>query len=676
MSLEKFPNSFLNFSEQDVKGEEERFYRFKSFRLNVEERRLTRDNFPVPLTPKAFDVLVALIERSGHLVEKDELLRIVWADSFVEEINVARIVHTLRKTLGENENGYKFIETVAKKGYRFVAEVEEVCEPTAPKSTNGKSDFLFAAENSAEAIFEEQSPETIAATKTPQTDFQILPTAADKTVAPPVHNQKRATRIVLFTVGFASAVFLLLLLSFNWQSKSSFDPNEAKSIAVLPLKSLTTEKRDAIYELGVAGSLIFKLGAAKNLVIRPLSATQNYVDAKKDAIAIGKEQQVDFVLASNYQIADGKIRVTSELINVSSGAVEESFRDEQSVSDSFAAQDAITANISKSLLKRLNREPNNLAPKRYTNNDAAYRDYLTGAALTDKRNKKDAEKAVEHLQKAVELDPNYALAYARLANAHSAIAVFGGDNHEEYLKARAAIEKALAIDENQAEAHALLGEMKLSYEWDFDGAERALKKAVALDPNSTVAHRIYALYLNSMGRFDESIAEAKIAIDLEPASVLNHKNYAQFLYFARRYDEAAAQAERTVEMDRNFRVTYGWLINSYKMKGEDDKAFECFLRSPLIAIDNPEKIQMWKEIYAKSGWRGINEQKLQEASDWQKPQLYAELGDKEQAIVSLEKNFSDNQRGWAWTTIKNDPRYDSIRSDPRFEAIVKRIGLK
>jgi DNA-binding winged helix-turn-helix (wHTH) protein len=169
MYLEISPSFLLNFSECEMNGEEKIFYQFKSFRLDVDERQLLHNDLPVSLTPKAFDVLTVLVERNGHLVEKDELLRNVWSDSFVEEANVARIVHTLRKVLGEDENGNKFIETVAKKGYRFVAEVDEVRELITQKFTNGNQSSIAIAEN----FFE-----TTAAEKLPETEFQTLPPAS------------------------------------------------------------------------------------------------------------------------------------------------------------------------------------------------------------------------------------------------------------------------------------------------------------------------------------------------------------------------------------------------------------------------------------------------------------------------------------------------------------------
>jgi DNA-binding winged helix-turn-helix (wHTH) protein/tetratricopeptide (TPR) repeat protein len=589
MSLEISPIFLLNFSEREMNGEAKHFYQFKSFRLNVEERQLLRDGDAVSLTPKAFDVLAALVERGGHLVEKDELLRIVWADSFVEEANVARIVHTLRRVLGEDDNGNKFIETVAKKGYRFVARVDKVREQAAQKSTNGNHNF---------SSIDEKPFETPVGEKSSETELQIPLSAIDKIVAPPASEQKPTMRLTLVGVVFLCAVFLVILLSFNRQPEFSVKPNDVKSIAVLPLKPLTAENRDSIYELGIADSLILKLSLAKGIIVRPLSATRRYTDVGQDPIVAGREQNVDYVLASNYQIADGKIRITSQLINVRSGLVEEVFKDEQNDSSIFAVQDAVAANFVQPLLERLNREATNGSPKQYTTNEEAYRLYLQGTSLADKRTRKDYDKAIEYFEQAVNLDPNYAPAYAGLANVHTAIGGSGNGSIEDFRKAQAAIEKALTIDDNLAEAHSYSGEIKVNYEWDFAGAEREHRKAIELNPNSSAAHRMYALLLGFLGRFDEANAEIKIAIDLEPASVLNHKIYGQILYYARRYDEAVVQLKRTIEMDADHIGAYNFLVSSYRMKGEDERAFEWFVRSRTQQKDNAEQIQPWKTIYS------------------------------------------------------------------------------
>lgn len=656
-----------------MNGEQQHFFQFKSFRLDVEERQLLRDGLAVPLTPKAFDVLVALVERGGHLVEKDELLRVVWADSFVEEANVARIVHTLRKVLGEDENGNKFIETVAKKGYRFVAEVDEDREQPTQKSTNG---------NHNSSIVAEKLPETIAAEKLSEAEFQIPPSAKVETVAPLANEQKHTARFVLIAVGCLSAVFLILLLSFNWQSAISIAPNDVKSIAILPLKPLMTENRDSIYELGVADSLILKLSPVKGLIVRPLSATRQYADVAQDAIAAGREQKVDYVLASNYQIAAGRIRITSQLFNVQSGLVEEVFTEEQDKSNGFAVQDAVAANIGQKLLKKLNREPNNLSAKRYAPNEEAYRLYLDGMNLTDKQNIKEVRKAAELFEQAVKLDPNYALGYAGLAYAHWTIS-WSGNEDEEFPKAMNAVQRALALDENLAEAHSNLGQIQHTYEWKHLEAEKSHRRAIELEPNSSFAHRTYGFHLLDMGRFDEAIAEMKLAIDLDPNSSWNQRSLGTVLYFARRYDEAIVQLKRVVEMDANHLRTYYWLSRSFEQKGDYAQAFEWFLRGETQDGKSAEELNAWKTVYAESGWQGVLQRQLEMSKEKEKKgevksaavaRLSAQLGDTEQAFVYLEKSYQ--KRELLMIMLLIDPQLDSLRSDPRFDELVKRVGLK
>jgi tetratricopeptide (TPR) repeat protein len=205
--------------------------------------------------------------------------------------------------------------------------------------------------------------------------------------------------------------------------------------------------------------------------------TQAYVDKDIDPVTVGRDQGVDHVLASEYQIADGRIRVNSRLINVSSGVTEAEFRDEQVKSTIFAVQDQVAANIFHCLLRRLERAAGNDSPKEYTTNEEAYRYYWQGQSLAEKQTLQDAEKAVGYLEQAVALDPNYALAYAALAGAHGTIAMSGGDRREHYIKQREALDKALAIDEDLPEAYARLGSMKMVQDWDFDGAERAFQRS-------------------------------------------------------------------------------------------------------------------------------------------------------------------------------------------------------
>jgi DNA-binding winged helix-turn-helix (wHTH) protein/tetratricopeptide (TPR) repeat protein len=671
MSFGNCPNFFLNFSECEVNGEEKHFYRFKSFRLDVKERQLLHNNLSVSLTPKAFDVLVVLVERNGHLVEKDELLRIVWADSFVEEVNVARIVHTLRKVLGEEENGNKFIETVAKKGYRFVAKVNEVRTSTAPKSTNDKQDSSTAAENFSEITESEKISET---------ELQIPPMASGNLAVPPISEPKHKTRIILFTVGFLSAIFLIVLLSFNFQSKSSINPNKVKSIAVLPLKPINTANRDELYEIGIADSLIHRFSSMKGFVVRPLSATRKYADIAQDPLAAGREQQVDYVLASNYQLAGGKIKVTAQLINVASGQIEETYKSEKEAGDVFAMQDAIAGEVGNILLARFVTTSSSLTAKRGTINEEAYRLYLQAMYLYDKRTPADARKAVELLEQAIQLDSNFARAWAGKAHAHRALGNFGGNTHEEYKKSIEAINKALALDENLADAHSALCENKYFYELDFDGAELECKRAIELDPHSSLAHQIYSRNLLPLGRFDESIAEIKIAIDLEPTSLFSQRNFGVSFYYARRFDEAASQFKRVIEMDPNFVAPYPFLINTLTLQGNEAEAFEWFLKWLAVQKTDDETVQIFKAAYQTSGWQGVGRERVKRFDEskirtyFMEACMAAQAGDKDKAFEYLEKSYQ--RREWGMGYLGIEPSLDPLRGDPHFDELVRRVGLK
>ena len=660
MSFGNFPNFFLDFSEREMNGEEKHFYQFKSFRLDVKERQLLHHNLPVALTPKVFDVLVALVERGGHLVEKDELLKLVWADSFVEEINVARSVHTLRKVLGEDENGNKFIETVAKKGYRFVAEVTEVSEPLAVVGGFLPTDY--------DASLPTPDPPTTS-------DASDLARAA----APLVSKPKQNSRIILFTVGFLSAIFLIGLLSFNFQS-SSTNPNKIKSIAVLPLKPINTANRDEIYEVGIADSLILRLGSMKGFVVRPLSATRKYADIEQDALAAGREQKVDYVLASNYQIADGKIRITAQLFNVSNGQIEETYKSEKNAGNIFATQDAIAGEVGNILSARFKAVSNSPAAKRGTTNEEAYRLHLQGRNLTFNRTGEAARKAVEYFEQAIKLDPNYALAYSGMAHALIMSGNLGNLPRVEYEQAKQAVTTALELDNNLAEGYAVRGELKFTSEWDFAGAEKDLLRAVELEPNNDLAHERYAFYLAVRGHFDEAIAESKTAQEINPNSLQHQQIGAVILYLARRYTEAVTQFKQIIEVDENHATAYSWLFLVFDVKGDDAAAYEWFLKNQKRT--NSPHLAAFQTAYETSGWQGVRQKKFEleklnenpSTNHYGMARQCALLGEKEQAFEYLNKAVEKHQG--QMTMLNVEPAFDALRDDPRFDELVGRVGLK
>lgn len=663
MSLENFPGFLLNFSECEMNGEAKNFYQFKSFRLDVRERQLTKDKIPVALTPKAFDVLAALVERSGRLVEKDELLRIVWADSFVEEANVARIVHTLRKTLGEDENGNKFIETVPTRGYRFVAEVIEEFEPFARFSeTDVREETVKVADNDLEI---NEPPDSAANLKSGRTD------------APPV-NQKNSRQWLIAGITFLSAVALVSFFALARNAGESNISERPVTIAVLPFNPVSENDRDEANDLGLALLLINQLSQSKNLRVRPFSAIKHYTDVKQDAIVVGKKIKADYVLESNYVISGGHLLITSELHNVGSGAVEETFNYDIDAAERFRDGNAIASKIGKDLFAKLNFEPVNFALKRGTTNEEALRLYLHGINLTDKRTREDAEKAIANFERAVTLDPNYAQAFAGLAYAHTTAKVNGADTSFHCAKALETAQQALSLDTSLAEAYSILAMNQHSCQWDQKAAETSHRKALELSPNSAFVRRFYGIFLTNSGRADESVKEIKNSIELDPTSLFSQKQLGRALFFGRRYDEAIEQLKATRELDANDSEQAGFISTAYEMKGDFDRSFEWFLLVETIRSAKEAELNSWKTVYAESGWQGILRKRLEIAEQKEKAggnnfgeiaSLAARLGEKDKAFVYLEKEMPLARLFAAQILV--DPALNSLRSDSRFDELIK-----
>ncbi len=661
------------------------FYKFGKFRLDVAERLLLCEGESVSLSPKMFDVLAVLVERGGHLVEKDELLRIVWEDTFVEEASITRIVHSLRKILGENSER-KFIETVSKKGYRFVAEVKEI-DGSMPFRNGFPVDAEIASHNSDNLIESNESNGILNL----ETVEEIFPgNIPDKETSDKLSSNRNYKLPIFGAIAvFAIAVFGIW---FYKNSPTATGENlQKKSIAVLPLQPINNESREPIYELGIAESLIFKLNSAKNLKVRPLSATRKYAALDQNPSDAGKEQQVDLVVSSNYQIADGKIRVTAQLVNVQTGNAEEVFKSETDSEDKFAMQDAIANDIGNKLLAQFGKAANTLTAKRGTSNEEAYRLYLQAEFIFEEFDELKVGKAIEYLEQAVKLDPNYAQAQVRLAYAYQSLPTVksAAESNEHYIKSKEAIEKALALDENLAEAHAVSGLIKSNNEGDFAGAEKEYKRAIELDPDSPMAHGLYASYLIIPGRFDEALVEQNKAIEVDPASVGDQIVYGMILYNARRYDEAKIHFKKMHEKDKNLYYPYFWLWAISDLQGDEPEAYEWFIKYQTQIKTDPETIKLYQIAYQKSGTKGILREVIRQdekAETENKPDLLyknylfyeiacfsALLGNKENAFEYLDKAYEIQK--YTLNNIKVDPALDSLHDDPRFEELVKRIGL-
>ncbi|MGH9949159.1 MAG: winged helix-turn-helix domain-containing tetratricopeptide repeat protein, partial [Pyrinomonadaceae bacterium] len=518
MSLGKHPDSLLNFSGREMNAKEGHSYCFRSFRLDVEERRLFDNGVPVSLEPKVFDVLAALVLRNGHLVEKEELLHLVWSDSFVEEANIARIVYTLRKVLGEDENGNKFIETVAKKGYRFVAEVDEIREPAAANSANDNPDSRETAE-------------------TPSAVESHTPTfESDATRSPSVAMPKRNVRIILFGVGFLSAIFLTVLLSFNFQPDPSVSPNEVKSIAVLPFVNATGDTNTEYVSDGISDSIINSLSRLPDMKVIALTSVLRYKGKQIDPQTVGRELNVNAVLMGRLTQQGENLAISAELVDVRDNRRLWGGQYSSNLSDLLVVQGEIARQISDGLRLRLSAEEKKQLVKQYTENAEAYQLYILGRHYSNKLTKEGFEKSIEYYEQAIKKDPSYALPYTGIAFSY----YFMGNRgfwtaKESGQKLEWAALKALELDDALADGHVFLGVSKYS-NFDWTGAEKEIIKALELEPNSYLANFTFFTYLSNVGRFDEALFYGKRAAELDQTTQPGLLAYAYFV--ARQYDKA------------------------------------------------------------------------------------------------------------------------------------------
>ena len=661
---------------------EKRIFEFGPFSLDADEHTLRRDGQPVPLRPKVFDILLILVERCGHLVGKDELIQLIWPEQFVDEGNLNKTVSLLRLALGESRNGGgnedKYIETVPKRGYRFVADVRTLRGDFAKDLVSDSHTLPSAGhhQETTESGFAELASQE-------RSGHVIVPQAAQRILnvsTPSTNNPGRPfkSKTVLYIAAALTIVAVPLIAWYLIRSSSTSPSRGRTTIAVLPLKPIDAVNRDPIYELGIAESLILKLSSAKDLVVRPLSATRKYSDIDQDPTVAGREQQVDYVLAANYQLAGGKIRVSAQLFNVANGQIEETYTKEKDAGDVFAMQDVIAGEIGNKLLARFVTKSSSPTALRGTTNEEAYRLWLQAMYLYDRRDRADAQRAVELLEQAIQLDPHFARAWAGKAHVHRALANFSGNTHGEYKNSLEAINKALELDQNLADAHSALCENKYFYERDFLGAELECKRAIELNPNSSLAHQIYSRNLMVLERFDESIAEIKTAIDLEPTSLFSQRNFGIAYYYARRYTEAVAQFKRVTEMDPNFEATYPWLINTLKLQGNESEAFEWFVKWQVVRKTDDQTIQVYKTAYQTSGWRGVGNAYVKRFDEskirtyFMEACMAAQTGNMDKALEYLEK--SNERREWGMAYIRFEPALDVLRGNSRFDELVRRVG--
>ena len=607
-------------------------YEFGPFRIDTKDRLLFRDGQPIPLKPKVIDTLLVLIENSGRVLEKDELIQLLWPDTFVEEANLTQNIYVLRKALSGGAESETYIETIPRRGYRFAGDVRRV----APD-------------------------ETVATIPAPRSRKWIL--IAGLTLA---------------------AIAAVVFYRFAWTKPISQPAKTGiKSLAVLPFKPLTAGAGNDYIGEGMADALITRLSNNQQITVKPTSAVLRYVEVAQDPLAAGRELGVEAVLDGKVQRAGNRVRVTVQLLRVADGSPLWAEQYDEDFTNIFALQDSISTQAARSLTVQLAADGVASTRKHYTDNVAAYEAYLQGRYFWNKRNGAGFRKAIEHFQQALAIDPNYALAHAGLADCYIRLNEYGGPMVQDAVpKGRAAVTKALTIDDTLAEAHATLGFIKFRHDWDFAGADVEFKRSLQLDPTYSEAHQWYAFYLLAVGRHAEADAEMKQAQELDPLSVTFNSNLALYQFFRHQFDQSMQQCRKTLEMEPNFTATRLTLGLNYENKGLVKEAIAEFKKLEEAVPNDVGTIAALGHAYAKDGQtnearRSLSELQQRAKSSYVPPYsvaiVHAGLGEQSQAIDSLERGLQDRSLRPVWLLF--DPRLDPLRKEERFIQLVKRMGL-
>lgn len=483
-------------------------------------------------------------------------------------------------------------------------------------------------------------------------------------------------------VTLASSVLIVAAIGFGYwlfkgRSSSSSNPAPIESIAVMPFVNESGNADVEYLSDGMTETLISSLSQLPNLSVKARSSVFRYKGKELDPKKIASDLNVQAILNGRVTQRGEQLSLNLELIDAQTENViwAEQYNREQT--DLLSLQTEITRDVSQKLKTKLSGADERKLAKNYNTNTEAYRLYLLARFHWNKRTVPDFRKAIEYFQQAVIADPNYAPAYAMLADAYVLNSEYDGETPNDAIpKAREVAMKALALDDRLSEAHSALA-IVLSDSYDFAGAEREYKLAIELDPNNATAHQRYGYIHTFNGRHEEALAELRRALDIEPFSPIINRSYGDNLLYARRYDESIAQYKKTLSLDANFSSVYPFLSTAYWMKGDYAESVEQFAKYREVQGRQPEAALV-RESFSKGGWEGFLRMRIaglrgSTTDSYITATYHGALGEKDQAFAKLNKAPENHEFGIL--LLKVDPRLDPLRLDPRFQVLLRRVGL-
>ena len=612
---------------------------FDDIRVEPATFRVFKAGRAIQLEPKALRLLLFLIENRDRAVGKEEILNTVWNGTYVTENALTREIGKLRKLLGDDPKAPKYIETVHTLGYRFIADLDDASsEETPVKAQAPQGETANSREN----------------------------TAPKRTHS---HRALKAALTIAIALGLISAIV-------GWKRRSKIvsppPAAAANSVAILPFK--TSVPGEEYLGVEIADTLVTRLSNGTKLSVRPINAALHYERMNQDPRTIGSLMKVDYVLYG--EIDRTGQHMSTHLIRVQDGVALLDERYDEKFDDIFRLEDSLCAKVLHSLLVTLDHEETQSLQKRYTKNQQAYESFLKAHFFMNSTRRPDTEESIRLFQEAINLDPKYAMAYAGLSDCYMRLRSYGDPPADFVPKSRAAVMKALELDETVAYAHSMLGRIAYQYDWDFSRAEREYARARELEPKLT--HAWFGSLLLILNHANEAEAEQLKFEQFLPFSMST--SLAQHFYFTGQYDRAIDNLNGKLAANVNTPSLHEWLGLAYEQQSRSQQAIDEFQQA--ISLSNGvDGLGSLGHLYAKSGKKEEAQKVLQKidevakhlyVSPYQKAVIYAGLGKTNEALAEIENAY--NQRSLV-PTVRFDPRLNELRRDPRFQDFLRRKGM-
>jgi len=657
--------------------------RFGNFELDPEAYELKNAGLPVKLERIPMELLLLLAAKEGRLLTREEIVAHIWGkDHFLDsESAINTAIRKLRKALGEGPEHPRFIETVPRRGYRFIAPVSEL------QSGDGSSGRPAATADSKD----------VGVAGIPEAAPAVEETNGHDATTPGTLSPRRRARI--WTLSIAGAVILVAVLAavahrIYFRAPPQTPPVKRAMLAVLPFQNLSNDPSQEYFSDGLTEETITDLGQlspAKLGVVARTSAMA-YKHTDKTVSQIGRELGVDYILEGSVRREKGLARVSAQLIRVSDQThVWAQSYDDRNLNNLLDVENAIGTAIAEQVQIQITPQSQLELSKMRAVNPEAYDLYLQGRFYWNQRTPPSIRESVHLFQRAIAADPGFALAYAGLADAYNIGNIIGLYSPEESLpQARAAATRAIELDPTVAEAHAALGMEKSHYEFDFPGAQAEFLKAIDLNPSSAYAHFFYSnCYLMPMGRRAEAVAENKKALELDPLSLPINNFMAETYLLAGDYSRSYQQFQHTIAMAPNFPLSHIYFAGLLEQMGRYEDAIDENEKAQVLSGSTPEeaarRAKMMLDALKSGGEKGYWKEHL--AQDLREAEksgalaasnyvafVYALAGDKDKAFEFLEKAYKARE-GSELTLLAVDPVWKNLHGDPRFSDLLRRIGL-